>query len=379
MIGNISGEPFTFGQAKKLKSDTATPEDARITALRREYKTASKQDRAEIIREVQAIHDRELAGEDGKTSAARYAEKMSNTRIADVKGNRKARGGDWPEPHENKDARYDIGGMLTAEGARAMLEGDFHGGLDPVSIKRRGGNTAMEDGAPRAVGEQRIRSYERDDQGQGRSDVSADENVHIVSAVKGKNMKRGANMDGTPHSVSDRATDLEVFENLAAELKARSTAPQRALGKRLSQLVDNFIAMSPKDQARLGLATKPGMKPSDLADIINPLAEKYLKDGAAANLKDVLAKQRDYIDNPPADYTPERAKQIGEWAAKQEERLTEALKKIDEVENTDEYDRVNDLKLDARYLKEKALKVAEADSELESKLGPQGVPQTQKP
>lgn len=280
VIGNIGGEPFTFGQAKKLKSDTAAPENARIAELRKEYKTASKQDREDILREIDDLKNAELT-------------------------------------------------------------------TDPDALKDTG--SEAERPAPK------------------------DAQIHAAAKDnKAKDLVNRSNMDGTARHTSDRATDLEVFDNLAAELKARSTAPQRALGDRLAKLADNFIAMSARDQAKLGLATKPGMKPSDLADIINPLADKYLKGGTVVNLKDVLAKQRDYIDNPPADYKPERAKEIGEWAAKQEERLTAALKKIDEVENTDEYDRINGLKLDARYLKEKALKVAEADSELESKLGPQG-------
>ena len=63
VIGKVGGKKFTFGEARKLKSDTATPENPRIAELRKEYRGASPQDKADILREIDDLKNAELSRE----------------------------------------------------------------------------------------------------------------------------------------------------------------------------------------------------------------------------------------------------------------------------------------------------------------------------
>lgn len=60
VIGRVAGKDFTFGEARKLKSDTATAEHPRIAELRKEYKDASQQDRVAILQELDDLKNKEL-------------------------------------------------------------------------------------------------------------------------------------------------------------------------------------------------------------------------------------------------------------------------------------------------------------------------------
>lgn len=346
VIGEVGGKPFTFGMAKKLKNDTAKAEHPRLAELREEYKTASDQDREKIKAEVQALKDAELTA----------------------------------DPNESRSGRYDADGKLTSEGARALLEGDFHGGVDTAEIAARRSGRAAEDGSSRAVGEDRVRIYEKHDQGQGRRQIGNDENVHLAAAVQGDRLKRDVNMDGSKHShnASDRANLREKLGLAADELKARTSKVQRALGDKLKSLTtpEAMVRMGAKGQAQLArvLVVK---KPSEMAAIINPLVEKYGKPVEVAAkeptkniLADAIAKRQEYLNNPPADYSTEKARGILDWAATQKERVDgEYEKAVKEKADADRQDQLSDYRSGLDTLIKKAKAVLEGDASLADKEG----------
>lgn len=139
---------------------------------------------------------------------------------------------------------------------------------------------------------------------------------------------------------------------LIAELR------EKAAGK---VLTDRF-ASTPVSQARA------------LAEILNetsPAASEGV--GSQNTLGAAIAKHQEYLKNPPADYTTERAAAIGTWAAKQHARVVAELAKTDD--STDQYDRLDELRFKLDQLgKASAAKVAESTEaeEHERKYGPQG-------
>lgn len=215
---------------------------------------------------------------------------------------------------------------------------------------------------------------------EGRQGVNRDENIHRV-AVAGEPNRGRSNMDGTPHWVGDRADTRGALVNLAGELKARSGAGVKALGAKLEALASNN-ALPDSEIAQLSGALvresgKPTAKTSEIAAIVNPAYER-LKDYKAptkkvepAKTESVLAKaiaqRAEYLRNPPADYSPEKARGIIDWATKQLERI-DAEKATDAVRQ----DQLSDYRSDLKRLISDAKRITEADAELERKLGPQG-------
>lgn len=92
-----------------------------------------------------------------------------------------------------------------------------------------------------------------------------------------------------------------------------------------------------------------------------------------ATSKVTLAEQTDlhleYLRNPPENYTTEKAAAIGAWAKGQIARLTKAIAQTGE--DTDEADRLEDLRNGMRWMVTKSKDMVEADGVLEKNLGPQ--------
>lgn len=280
VIGFKAGnKPLTWGEAQRVRSDTAEDRmsevgQAKLAELRKEYKTASAKDKAEILAEVRKLvdfeRDRELVGDTDETAGARYAEKMNDTRIANVMGDRKQRFGDGPEPKEIKDGRYDAEGNLTKAGAHDLLMGDADGGINVAAPSKA------------------LHELDRvgTSSGEGRSDVSADENPHLVAAIHGKKMKRGANMDGSAHYVSD---SVSAAERLArSEMKAgianwrdTGTAPATRIADRADRLLSSAYLMSEKD--RTALFSLAGGTAAQASSTVNALARKYKDQIVATN------------------------------------------------------------------------------------------------
>lgn len=92
-----------------------------------------------------------------------------------------------------------------------------------------------------------------------------------------------------------------------------------------------------------------------------------------------FSKQADqnleYLRNPPKDYTPAKATEIGTWAQSKIAALTQAMQ--DAGEDMDEADRLENLRSDMRWMVSKAKEMVESDTVLAEKLGPQGGPAKQ--
>lgn len=228
----------------------------------------------------------------------------------------------------------------------------------------------------------------------GRTQVSKDGNIHELTATQGdgKNgeLRVTTNMDGSPRYATTRRLggkpdevaqrSIEAVEDRAYELLAGKGAA-KTLGETMKALVPHMDSMTGIQRAAIASATRPGMDNGEISSLLQPLKERFLKEAATAKIPESpavitlpkkLAEFREYITNPPADYTTSRATDIAVWAGKQEQRLADAMKKVDELTQTDEYDRLNAMKLDAKALKEQALKVTKADAALEERMGPQG-------
>lgn len=177
--------------AKRLKSDTATPENPRIAELRKEYRDASPQDRAAILEEIQGLKDKELS-----TSKDDFADTTDSTK--------------------------------------------------PMK-------------------------------------PSKDAQIHEAAQdFKPKDLINRSNMDGSGVFVSDRASGNQALDNLANELLGSRPKAAQALGTKLKGLIEpsTHNAMSKGDKAKLdsvlaGEGEGMRKKPSEIAEIVNQLAEKY--------------------------------------------------------------------------------------------------------
>lgn len=75
----------------------------------------------------------------------------------------------------------------------------------------------------------------------------------------------------------------------------------------------------------------------------------------------LLHERLDYLNNPPVDYTSERAAEITAWAERQHSRLSEAMSGMDE--SSDKYNELGDLKSVSHYVIERGKLNAYNDSE----------------
>lgn len=139
-----------------------------------------------------------------------------------------------------------------------------------------------------------------------------DGNIHeAADRLKEGELIHRSNMDGTGQWVSSKADMAEALANLAHELKARTSAVQRALGDKILGLTTTEVqvVMTDKDRAILGrvLALK---KPSEQAAVVNPLAEKY------SNLEQAVQRRA-----PKAAKTNQKAEEV-----QQEQNASAALR-----------------------------------------------------
>lgn len=93
----------------------------------------------------------------------------------------------------------------------------------------------------------------------------------------------------------------------------------------------------------------------------------------ASTLADAIAKRQEYLNNPPADYTTEKAQAIKAWAARQLTRVQDEIEKTEKnvrfgVGEVGEYDdrltELYDRRLDLKLLDQKTDDVLEGDASL---------------
>lgn len=75
-----------------------------------------------------------------------------------------------------------------------------------------------------------------------------------------------------------------------------------------------------------------------------------------------LESRLEYLNNPPADYTTAKAREIDTWAKRQLERVNEAIKGVEE--GSERYDMLDEARSTARLLVKKAASVLEGDASL---------------
>lgn len=90
---------------------------------------------------------------------------------------------------------------------------------------------------------------------------------------------------------------------------------------------------------------------------------------------ELLSQRLEYMNNPPADYTPEKGKKILAWAKKQLENVTAAL--ASEEEGSDRYNDLDEARSIAKALVKKAASVVEGDESLAEVEGTAPVPPTE--
>ena len=417
VIGFVGGKQFTWGEAKKLVTNTAENRmsksgQAKLEALRKEYKEASPADRKDILKEVQALADfeknRELTNDpiSGETSASRHANKMDPTRLNTVKGDRRGKyEHQQPEPHNDTNSRFDAEGNLTKEGAQMLLMGDAHGGIE-VNAPSKSLHELDRRGS---------------DIGAGRSEVGSDENVHLTTAAHGDEMTRIANMDGSgqwtsPHLSGEERTARSEMKAGIANWRDMKSAPALKIADRAQTLLSNAHMMTEGDRTKLyDLA---GGSPAEASKTVNALATKYKdrivgpgekgappmvaeggaqpanpvrfdKNGKVVSAEDspglkveapkaglleaAIAKRQEYLNNPPGDYSTEVAKGHLDWATRQKERVDAEYNKVEgALGEGHRVDALGDLQDSLGRLITKAKSVLEGDASLESEFGPQG-------
>jgi hypothetical protein len=79
-------------------------------------------------------------------------------------------------------------------------------------------------------------------------------------------------------------------------------------------------------------------------------------------LAKTLKARLEYLNNPPADYTTAKAREIDAWAKRQLERINEAIKGVDE--SGERYEALDEARFTARQLVKKAASVLEGDESL---------------
>jgi len=344
----VAQATWTAERLAKLGLEQVNLTDGQLKALRKEVKRLES--------EVNFDRDRELAGRDETSPRAKAMTKLLASEPG-ADGKRRLE-----KPMEDRDPLFDVRGDLTKEGAARLLEEE------------------------------------------GRTAISKDENVRRVEAtdVEG-GMTPRSNMDGSAHSAPGGKSGVDLNGATMASLKMRNSgnAIARKLGERLQKLIDVSYAMTAKDaralagnlprdvnvrgQMRKALAlVHANMPPSEVAEIINPLARDYAhavsqskKNGPAPEAAEPkrgsdapsdtveMAAQAtadlEYLNNPPANYTPERARLILEWAEENRPKLMSRSKRL-AAEGSPDADAAGDAASTMRQIIKKAESVLEGDA-----------------
>lgn len=78
-----------------------------------------------------------------------------------------------------------------------------------------------------------------------------------------------------------------------------------------------------------------------------------------------VTRYQDYLNNPPMDYTTDRAAELGNWAKRQQDRLTAAILEAEKAGDLgDRYDDLCDARAACRQVARKADSCIEGDHSL---------------
>lgn len=264
--------------------------------------------RSVALRELAAEYDSRMAAANPRKA------KTKNDDFGRIVRSRDEKTGKVTRSLENPVDTYDsvwktsddpnVDGRITAEGVRMLLEGNYDGGFGKKGSTSRidgesqeGVSGYDEDGLPIMSGVSTSRTNDplaRFDGGLGRTARGKDEQVHMQFAGSEKDLPfnggdmqdpspqnydaiHRANMDGSAHFLSDRATDVEVVANMGREMLAKTTKAQKSMGEKLVALAKPEVVFRMKmaEYDQLMLASMPDLTPSSRYALIEPLFAKF--------------------------------------------------------------------------------------------------------
>jgi hypothetical protein len=265
---------LTWGQVKGLDFTPAAFSDAtnkKIEALRKEYKDADRKQREEILEEVKALKAKDLGF----------------------------------RPEGSRDDRFDADGMLTTAGAQWLMKGDAHGGIETDKAGAVTRSYLKDRGEGRAKAERDANT------GDGRSEADPFGPTHDV--LRGREEVKGAtirtessgNPRGSESTSAQRLRNSQVGElrtKFTALVESGPSAGAKAAGARglaLLGITNNMNDSAHKQLVKL----LGGAKISDVASVVNALAEKYKAQLAKAEPAKAAARPAPKADKAPGAKT----------------------------------------------------------------------------
>lgn len=196
----------------------------------------------------------------------------------------------------------------------------------------------------------------------------------VLVSVPGK----GRGFTGVDKIIEHVKMALDRGATVRTDSEANATRTHNAEGEgalRQALIADGYTEAYTTEYFSAWQKVKTPEKHTPSSPIQAPGATTAASEGVGSQnaLATAIAKHQEYLKNPPADYTTERAAAIGTWAEKQHARVVAEMAKTDD--STDQYDRLDDLRFKLDQLgKASAAKVVESTEaeEHERKYGPQG-------
>ena len=433
VIGYVEGEPLTWGEGQKLikgyKSVKDEPGSLNERKAREFVPELDDQTLKSVTAKVKNSLDEKIAGFKAQLKEERVKDEAFMDRLRGFMADENS---GVPALKRMQSALESEAKKRASETRRAELLGSGEETREGFKVNNMA--VAALEGATKAAAahtkklktateffdkfKKLIETEENQLQPSGRKKGDRDGNIHEAGATVNADdlVRQNTELDARP-KLDMKQTKLAVTRLR----KDEGNANNQKVADRLEKLLANVKMMGYNDAVEL-LRVNKDMTPITVAAILKPLAQKYMdrivapgkevlgvgnqrpsdkgklpeergrpvttpsavpKSAAAvpksaiaeavaakADPVATLARYKEYLDNPPADYTPERANQIVAWADKQVERLTQTMKSVDE--SSDRYNELSDMRLDARFLAKKGREITSADAVLESKLGPQG-------
>lgn len=391
VIGKFGGKKLIWGEVQKLVEPTTGDKlrdanSAQVTDLRQQYKEAKdrgasktvldtiKEDYKKLIAEHEDVLDSELSrGDDIQTRSVDRPKAnvpgAEGREASPVRTNSKATGTTLVDNGVEKE----IGPMKPSK------DGNIHEAASQIKEKDLVNRSNM-DGSPHFV-----REKIRKEVGEARNALAMTvgdwRDAGEPEALINRAQTLLSNIDKMSAKDARRLTDLAgksadqaklTLNNLARTYKDQIVPPK---GERIGSVL---VPSDAGNQSPMGgAAFRPGKgeksrnipAAGDSSDIKNvpgstqPKNPVTFKDGKAVGteapktniLETAISKRQDYLDNPPEDYSTEKARGIIDWAATQKERVDAEVAKMDaDGENPkfdhDRYDKITAMQSDLRLL-----------------------------
>lgn len=215
----------------------------------------------------------------------------------------------------------------------------------------------------------------------GKQDPDKAGNIHVAAArMKPDDLQHRVGMDGSVVGTGGAAINqnaLDAVGDMATKVREKGGVGKDKIADRLMTLTQNAAMMSKGDLQKL-YAVSGMTKFSDVTEATNALATKYKdrivakatppaepsraadKEDGPKEIEGRLKMHSKYLDNPPANYTSARARDIADWAKDTAARLKGDLRGMDK--DSDAYDVARDQMWRAEALADQARTVLEGDT-----------------